>query len=218
VPQFKEPPPATGSLGRSELVMAVCRTFGGGLILALVLGAVSPATTKLRRYELNGQTFSYSDRNPRQRAEARQRIEAANRASAARAQAEAEVRANPLARIFGSQTQRQAADAEAEVRDLLAKGTQPETARPMRVRSRPGATSREPSRHTAAQERQGDPALSLDPSSVQAQPVSQQPGTVRPKLERNDSLEEFVLRVRKEPDPARPTAGPGPMSGTGQPH
>jgi hypothetical protein len=136
VPQFKEPPPATGSLGRSELVMAVCRTFGGGLILALVLGAVSPATTKLRRYELNGQTFSYSDRNPRQRAEARQRIEAANRASAARAQAEAEVRANPLARIFGSQTQRQAAEAEAEVRELLAKGTPPETARPMRVRSR----------------------------------------------------------------------------------
>jgi hypothetical protein len=70
------------------------------------------AEAKLIRYEIDGQRYSYSTNNRQQTKEARQRIEAAAAAKAGKAQGEAEAAANPLARIFGTQAQRDAAAAQ----------------------------------------------------------------------------------------------------------
>jgi hypothetical protein len=88
------------------------------------LGAVG-AEAKLVRYEINGQTYSYSTNNRQQTKEARQRIEAAAAAEAARQRAATEAAGNPLVKLFGSPAQRQAAEAQARVQQLVAPPGQP---------------------------------------------------------------------------------------------
>lgn len=80
------------------------------------------------RYEIDGQRYSYSTNNIQQVKEARQRIEAANAAAAAKARAEAERAANPFARIFGSQAQREAAEAQARLSQSATTGTEADVA------------------------------------------------------------------------------------------
>src|SRR4051794_36168548 len=105
----------------------------GGLGAAL-WGSSDAAEAKLVRYEINGQSYSYSTRNRQQTLEARQRIEAAQTAASAKAQADAERAANPLAGVFGSPTQANAAAAQARAPPALAQTpTQPPGGQPARV-------------------------------------------------------------------------------------
>jgi hypothetical protein len=105
----------------------------GGLGAALWASS-DAAEAKLVRYEINGQSYSYSTRNRQQTLEARQRIEAAQTAANAKAQADAERAANPLAGVFGSPTQANAAAAQARAQQALAQPqTQPAGVQPARV-------------------------------------------------------------------------------------
>src|SRR3954468_3131200 len=88
------------------------------MVWALSVAAVDAKTV---RYEVNGQTFSYSTKNRARVKIARQRIDAANKAAAARAKANAELAANPLVRVFGSQTENEAKAAEANLSGVLVK-------------------------------------------------------------------------------------------------
>lgn len=89
-------------------------------VLAVALGAtLGSAEAKLVRYEINGQRYSYSTKNRQQVLEAQQRIQAAT----AKAQADAERSTNPLAGVFGSPTQANAAEAQAHTQQVL---TQPD--------------------------------------------------------------------------------------------
>src|SRR5215212_12103325 len=90
-------------------------------VLAVALGtALGSAEAKLVRYEINGQRYSYSTSSRQQVQEARQRIQAAQTAAAAKAQADAERAANPLAGVFGSPTQANAAAAQARAQQVAA--------------------------------------------------------------------------------------------------
>ena len=71
------------------------------------------------RYEINGQRYSYNTNNREQVEEARRRLAAANAAYAAWLKAEAERASNPLARVLGSPTQREATAAQARLRHVL---------------------------------------------------------------------------------------------------
>jgi NADH dehydrogenase/NADH:ubiquinone oxidoreductase subunit G len=71
-------------------------------------------------YEINGQRYSYDTNNRQQTATARKRIEAAKTAEAATSQAAAERASNPLVAIFGSQTQREAEAAQAQLQQIVA--------------------------------------------------------------------------------------------------
>lgn len=80
----------------------------------LALGAVAGgAQAKMVTYEVDGQRYSYSTNNLQQTAAARRHMEAAKAAAAAKAKADAERAASPLTAVFGSQTQREAAQARA---------------------------------------------------------------------------------------------------------
>lgn len=79
-------------------------------------------------YEINGQLYSYETTDPKEVAIARKRIEAANAADAAKAKAEAELKRNPLAGILGTQTQREAAQAQERLREVLEEQAQAEAA------------------------------------------------------------------------------------------
>ena len=93
-------------------------TFGGSVVaLGALLGAVEAKTVF---YEINGQRYSYDTNNRQQTAAARTRIEAAKTAEAAKAQAAAERSSNPLVAIFGSQTQRGAEAAQAQLQQIIA--------------------------------------------------------------------------------------------------
>jgi len=89
--------------------------FAGGLA-SLVIGG---AQAKMVRYEINGQRYSYNTNNREQVEEARRRLAAANAAYAAWLKAEAERASNPLARVLGSPTLREAAEAQAGLRHVL---------------------------------------------------------------------------------------------------
>lgn len=106
----------------------------GALVALLAAGG---AQAKLVRYEIEGQRYSYSTNNREQAAAARERIEAARATADARAKAEAERAANPLARAFGSQAEREAAAADAKLRELLAASAAGEPSPVQRTR-RPG--------------------------------------------------------------------------------
>jgi hypothetical protein len=90
--------------------------FAGGLASLVMLGG---AQAKMVRYEINGQRYSYNTNNREQVEEARRRIAAANAAYAAWLKVEAERASNPLARVLGSPTQREAAEAQARLRHVL---------------------------------------------------------------------------------------------------
>ncbi|HYY84058.1 MAG TPA: hypothetical protein VE686_06100 [Beijerinckiaceae bacterium] len=92
----------------------------GALIVSLSV-AVGGAEAKLVRYDIDGQSYSYSTNNHEQTAVARERMAAAKAAADARAKAQAEASANPLVRAFGSQAQRDAAAADARLREVLAR-------------------------------------------------------------------------------------------------
>jgi hypothetical protein len=70
-------------------------------------------------YEINGQRYSYDTSNRKQAAAARKQIEAAKVAEAAQAKAAAERASNPLVALFGSQAQREAAEALAQLEKIL---------------------------------------------------------------------------------------------------
>ena len=91
--------------------------FVGGLASLAMLGG---SQARMVRYEINGQRYSYNTNNRQQVEEARRRLAAANAAYAARLKAEAERRANPLVRVLGSPTQREAAEALARLRHVMA--------------------------------------------------------------------------------------------------
>ena len=90
--------------------------FAGGLASLVMLGG---AQAKMVRYEINGQRYSYNTNNREQVEEARRRLAAANAAYAAWVKAEAERASNPLARVLGSPTLREAAEAQARLRHVL---------------------------------------------------------------------------------------------------
>jgi hypothetical protein len=93
-------------------------TLGASVVaLGALLGGVEAKTVF---YEINGQRYSYDTNNRQQTATARKRIEAAKSAEAATAQAAAERASNPLVAIFGSQTQREAAAAQAQLQQIIA--------------------------------------------------------------------------------------------------
>jgi len=88
---------------------------GGLASLAMLTGAQA----KMVRYKINGQRYSYDTNNRQQVEEARWRIAAANAAYAAWVKAEAERASNPLATLLGSPTQREAADAQARLKQVI---------------------------------------------------------------------------------------------------
>src|SRR5688500_10758284 len=87
--------------------------------LTFAAGAV-PAEAKIIQYEINGQVYSYNSQSRAQIEVARLRINAANRADELREQARTERESNFFVRFFGSATQTAAAQAEAELRRILA--------------------------------------------------------------------------------------------------
>jgi len=126
--------------------------------LSIILWApLDAAEAKLVRYEINGQTYAYSTRNHRQTQEARQRIAAAQSAAVAKAQADAERAANPLAGVFGSPTQANAAAAQARAQQVAAQPPRSETFQRQPARSAADVTgsvrSRTERRRAAAETR-----------------------------------------------------------------
>jgi len=107
--------------------MAKAAPAVGALMVGLSV-VVGGAEAKLVRYDIDGQSYSYSTNNHEQTAVARERIEAAKAAADARAKAQAEASANPLVRAFGSQAQRDAAAADARLREVLARNAPPQAA------------------------------------------------------------------------------------------
>src|SRR5918997_640912 len=95
------------------------RLIGCGVIALGVCAAAGSAQAKLVRYEIDGKRYSYSTNNIQQTREARRRIEAANAAAAAKTRAEAELAVNPIARLFGSRAQREAAEAQARLQQSV---------------------------------------------------------------------------------------------------
>jgi NADH dehydrogenase/NADH:ubiquinone oxidoreductase subunit G len=96
----------------------VLMTLGASVVaLGALLGGVEAKTVF---YEINGQRYSYDTNNRQQTAAARKRIEAAKTAEAAMAQAAAERASNPLVALFGSQTQREAEAAQAQLQQIVA--------------------------------------------------------------------------------------------------
>jgi hypothetical protein len=102
------------------------RCLGGAIVLALASFA-GRVEARVVRYEINGKVYAY-DTTDRQRVEsARQRIEAANAADVAQAAANAELARSPLAVLFGSPAQREAAAAKTRLQQVM---SQPESAPP----------------------------------------------------------------------------------------
>ncbi|KLK90324.1 hypothetical protein AA309_26485 [Microvirga vignae] len=92
-------------------------TLGVSVVaLGTLMGSVEAKTVF---YEINGQRYSYDTNNRRQAAAARKQIEAAKVAEAAKAKAAAERASNPLVAVFGSQIQREAAEAQAQLEKIL---------------------------------------------------------------------------------------------------
>lgn len=156
----------------------------GGAFVSLYLCSAS-AEAKLVRYEVNGQRYSYSTNNRQQTREARQRIEAAVAAEAAKTRAAAEATANPLVRIFGSPAQREAAEAQSRVRQVVTAEGEPDVAstnsiaRPRTERRRSGKRAdarRERARavRQARLERQG--RVEAGRSQKEAPPIAATPG------------------------------------------
>ena len=91
--------------------------FAAGGLASLAM--LSGAQAKMVRYKINGQRYSYDTNNRQQVEDARWRIAAANAAYAAWVKAEAERASNPLATLLGSPTQREAADAQARLKQVM---------------------------------------------------------------------------------------------------
>jgi hypothetical protein len=166
------------------------KSFGFFAAMALSLGAMlGGAQAKMVHYEINGQRYSYSTNNRQQVEEARRRISAANAAEAARAKAEAERTANPLVKVFGSQAQREAAEAQARLQQLLG--------------SQPGTTTGLPSPRGGAATARAEPAA---PGNAEREPS-------RPKRRTASPAEEPVAAAApKGVAAARSSAGSRPAT------
>ena len=99
--------------------------LGASAVMFGTLG--SAAEARKVYYEINGKRYSYSTNNRAQTAEARKRIEAAKAAEAAKAKADTEKASNPLSAAFGSQSQREAALAQARLQQVLSERGQSTT-------------------------------------------------------------------------------------------
>ncbi|QFU16971.1 hypothetical protein [Microvirga thermotolerans] len=97
-------------------------------VLALALMGTAAEARKVS-YEINGKRYTYDTNDPHQVESARKRIEAANAADAARAKAEAEKASMPLVSVFGSQAQKEAAEAKARLERVLAEQDAADAAR-----------------------------------------------------------------------------------------
>jgi hypothetical protein len=91
-----------------------------GASIVTLTAMASSVEAKTVFYEINGERYSYDTSNRQQAAAVRQQIEAAKIAEATRAKAAAERASNPLVAIFGSPTQREAAEAQARLEKILA--------------------------------------------------------------------------------------------------
>ena len=125
-------------------------------------------------YEINGERYSYDTSNRQQTAAARQQIEAAKAVEAARAKAAAERANNPLVAIFGSQAQREAAEAKAQLERILA---DQQRAAAARKAQRPLPTAKDDSVAKSAEQKLGETAgaIQLEPTTVAAIAAAQSP-------------------------------------------
>jgi NADH dehydrogenase/NADH:ubiquinone oxidoreductase subunit G len=145
----------------------------GASIVALAAMA-SSVEAKTVFYEINGERYSYDTSNRQQAAAARQQIEAAKTVEAARAKAAAERASNPLVAIFGSQAQREAAEAQAQLERILADQQRAAAARkgqrPLPIAKDEGATK-------SAEQKPGETAgaIQREPTTVAAIAAAQPP-------------------------------------------
>lgn len=134
--------------------------------LGVMIGA---AEARKVSYEIDGQRFSYDTNDPEQVASARKRIEAANAADAAKAKADAERARNPLAAAFGSQAQREAAEAQARLQQVLTEQAAADAALKRRRAAQAAAREEEERRKKeAAEARPAEPAAK-ETASVDAE-------------------------------------------------
>ena len=158
----------------------VLTTLGASVVaLGAFLGGVEAKTVF---YEINGQRYSYDTNNRQQTAAARKRIDAAKTAEAAKAQAAAERASNPLVAIFGSQTQREAEAAQAQLQQIIAE------------REAPG--KRQPAVQATKDDSVAKPANGQagETSVKEREPAATQPAAVHP----------IAQDLRDPADPARP--------------
>ena len=163
-----------------------------GVASALLGLSVASVQAKVVHYDINGQRFAYSTNNRAEVQLARQRISAAQAAAAARAKADAELAANPLARVFESPSQKEAKAAEAHLAGILADA--PSTPEP--PQGKKSSTRADRPEHTAT---------STSPKPSKREPVRQArdagvtTGSVHQKEARSP---------RPEPSPNKPTSSP----------
>jgi hypothetical protein len=145
-------------------------------VTTVVLGAtIAGAEARKVSYEINGQRFTYDTNNPDQVEAARKRIDAANAADAAKAKADAERAANPLVATFGSQLQREAAQAKARLDQVLAEQAQTDAAlkrqRAAREEQRRKRTEEETAQAAPAEEATETTAAEQAPAAPAPDPV-----------------------------------------------
>jgi hypothetical protein len=120
------------------------------------VGMIDRAHARIRSFEVVGRQFSYETTRPQQVAAARQLIAAANAADAAKAKAEAELAANPLAKLLGTQAQKEAVEAQAMLDQAIAASKldnglqQQQPGRQGQVVERSTATENQPSQSATA--------------------------------------------------------------------
>jgi NADH dehydrogenase/NADH:ubiquinone oxidoreductase subunit G len=151
------------------------RMFTGlGISIVALTVLASHVEAKTVFYEINGERYSYDTSNRQQAAAARQQIEAAKTVEAAREKAVAERASNPLVAIFGSQTQREAAEAQARLEKILADQQQAAAARksqrPLPIAKDDGVTK-------SAEQKPGETAgaIQREPTTVAANAAAQSP-------------------------------------------
>jgi hypothetical protein len=162
-------------------MIKVLTTLGASVVaLGAFLGGVEAKTVF---YEINGQRYSYDTNNRQQTATARKRIEAAKTAEAATAQAAAERASNPLVALFGSQTQREAEAAQAQLQQIVAE-------------QEAAAGKRQPAVQGIKDESVAKPANGQagETSVNEREPAATQPPAVHP----------IAQDLRDPADPARP--------------
>jgi hypothetical protein len=164
---------------------------------ALALGIMAEgAEAKKVFYDINGQRYSYDTNDPDEVAAARKRIEAANAADAVRAKAAAERAANPLVSIFGSQAQRDAAQAQVRVQQLIVEQEQALAAK----RQRAAQLAREARRKKEAEEKSAEAAKADEQKVVTEQ--AEGPPASMPETAPDTTVAAGADEQRDAPKPA----------------
>jgi hypothetical protein len=177
------------------LRMIAASTF----VLGVMIGG---AEARKVSYEINGQRFSYDTNDPEQVAAARKRIEAANAADVAKAKADAERARSPLASVFGSQAQREAAEAQTRLQQVL---TEQAAAEAASKRRRPvQSAAREEDRRKEAEAPPVEPTAE---DTAAAGPVEQVPAPA-PDAKAPESAASEVQAAEATQAPA----GPAPQA------